>query len=220
MIILAIELSTVRASAALLADSRCMAERSWIEKTGQAQPLFRHVNDLCRETGVALEAIGLFACGRGPGAYSGLRIAVTAAQAWALPGQREVYAVDSGEALAAAVACGKDIQHVAVVGDARRDHLWMGLFESAGDGLKLIRPWSVVRPGDLAGELPSGTLCVTSDWSRLQPTIQKQAASLEWIREDRFPEARDVGLLAWGKKHLGRPSEPLTPIYLHPSVAK
>ena len=231
MIALAIELSSKHGSAAILSGREILAEETWDEKTVRGQHVFRILPGLLAKAAVSIEAVDVFAVGRGPGSYSGMRVAITAAQGFALPGRKIVHTVSSGEALAwetsraPAVAGVGDpgsprsaiAATVAVVGDARRGTVWFGVFESGGQGLSQIKPWTVCAPEKLAAELPPGTLVVSPDWHKLSPVLT--AMNLKCVERDVFPKARFVGQLALRKMEQGVPSEALVPIYTQPAVA-
>ncbi len=218
MIALAIELSSKHGSAAILSGREILAEETWDEKTVRGQHVFRILPGLLAKAAVSIEAVDVFAVGRGPGSYSGMRVAITAAQGFALPGRKIVYTVSSGEALAQEFMDSEKASSVAIVGDARRGTVWFGVFESGGHGLSQIKPWTVCAPEKLAAELPPGTLVASPDWHKLSPVLT--AMNLKCVERDVFPKARFVGQLALRKMEHGVPSEALVPIYTQPAVAK
>ena len=219
MIALAMEMSSATGSVALLRDGQVLGERSWHEKHVRAQHVFHAVPELLKESGLAVESIEAFLVGRGPGSYSGLRVAITASRALALPGGRLVYTVSSGEALAFELARDRKEGPIAIVGDARRGTLWFGLFEVKDRQLTCTGPWSVVASGDLASKLPAGCLVASPDWTRLGPVLSGLGGQGIHVEpRDCFPQARFVGELALGKWKAGVPSEALVPIYVHPAV--
>jgi len=218
MITLALELSSRHGSAALLSGRELLLEETWNEKDVRGQHVFKVLPPMLRNASIAMEAIDVFAVGRGPGSYSGMRVAITAAQTFALPGQKTVFTVSSGEALAQEVAEAEITSRVAVVGDARRNTVWFGVFEKAGQDLSQIKPWTVCEPEKLLAELPADTLIVSPDWHKLLPFLK--ALNLQCVEKDVFPKARIVGQLALRKLERGQPSEALVPIYTQPAVAK
>jgi tRNA threonylcarbamoyladenosine biosynthesis protein TsaB len=207
MIILALELSTVRASVALCDDDRVLAEDAWIEEQARHQHVFESVPALLRKVSLGWEDLGLYAAGRGPGAFSGIRIALMAAQMFALPLKRPVVAVSSGEALAAEFADGPTL----VCGDARRGTFWYGLF-GAGE----FSGWRYTKPEAWPDVVPAGARIVTSQWDRLA-ALRSQPVGGTWIEGDRHPSATAVARLALASHRAGR-TEPAEPIYLHPPV--
>ena len=218
MIALALELSSRHGSVALLSGHEVLAEETWDEKDFRGQHVFRVLPGMLRSASVTLEAIDLFAVGRGPGSYSGMRVALTAAQSFALPGRKTVYTISSGEALAREIADREKVSSIAIVGDARRGTVWFGLFEVRDQVLAQVKSWTVLPPDKLSAELPFGTLVVSPDRHKLSPILK--GLNLRCLDQDCFPKAKYVGQLALRKLELGLPSEPLTPIYTQPAVAK
>ena len=219
MLTLALELSTDQGSLAMLKGSEVIAEQVWHEKTVRHQHLFKALPVLLNQAGVRIEQVDLFAAGRGPGNYSGLRVAITTARVLALPGNKQVFTVASGEALAAEILADRSPSSLAIIGDARRDNLWYALFEKRADGVFQKQPWSLARLEDLGRALPPGCLAASPHYERLQSGLPwSELSHVEWIREDRCPAARRVGQRALQKLELGLPSEELNPIYMHPAV--
>ncbi len=217
---LAVELSTAEGSLALFEGAAPVAARTWREERRAQRSVFRALRAALEEAGWTPDAVDRFAVGRGPGVYSGLRVAMTLARGLALPAGRDVYAVASGAALAAELAAEGRGGPVAIVGDARRGHLWLGLFEPApGAGVRQAGDWQLVAPAALAGRLPAGATAATSEWARVGPhAAAHPAPGVRWIEGDRFPRAEWVGRLALERRAAGEPSEPLAPLYLHPAV--
>jgi tRNA threonylcarbamoyladenosine biosynthesis protein TsaB len=223
VIALALELSSRHGSAALLSGHEVLAEETWDEKNFRGQHVFNVLPNMLRKASLSLDVIDVFAVGRGPGSYSGMRVAITAAQVFALPGKKTVYTLSSGEALAQEIiAAGQprpaDAATIAIVGDARRGTVWFGVFEIQDQVLSQIKSWTVLAPDKLAAELPPGTLVVSPDWHKLSPVLK--GLDLKCLEQDHFPKARIVGQLALRKLELGVPSEPLLPIYTQPAVLK
>ena len=104
MLILAIEQSSVLASVALLNDGRVLAAERWHCTWNRSQNVFDILPSLLKNASVRPENIDVFAAGTGPGSFSGSRVAVSVAQALALPGGKRAIGISSGEALARDIA--------------------------------------------------------------------------------------------------------------------
>ena len=220
MNLLAIELSSRVGSLAILSDMTVRAECELAEEDRRSRGLFRVLPDLCARAGLELDELDLLAPGRGPGSYTGLRLAMTVAQALALPGQRPVYTADSGEALAWAVMQEQDADSVAVLGDARRGQVWIGAFGRTAAGPRAILPWSVVAPAEAMRLAPGEAVAVSSEWSALSARSEFDSLRpLRWIEQDLFPRARGLGFLALDRFSRGVPPPPPAPIYMHPAVS-
>ena len=103
MKVLALEFSTETASLALLDGGAVVAARSVDAGQRRSQGLFDAAAALLAGAGWTFAGVDAFAVGRGPGSYTGLRVSVTAANGWALPAQKPVWTMSSGEALAAEI---------------------------------------------------------------------------------------------------------------------
>ncbi|MBU0679081.1 MAG: tRNA (adenosine(37)-N6)-threonylcarbamoyltransferase complex dimerization subunit type 1 TsaB [Verrucomicrobia bacterium] len=218
MKMLAIELSTAQGSLALFDDDRILAAKEWNENAFRNQHIFVALPELFREAGESLDAVDCFMVGRGPGNFSGLRIGISAARGFALPDQKEVYAVSSGEALALSVCAGGSAGSVAVVGDARRNMLWFCLFSYQGSELKKVGDWEIAAYDEAAERIGDAQVVVSPDWERLKDRLAGGLAKLSWLEENRFPSAVDIGHLGTLKRASGLPSEELGPLYMHPPV--
>jgi tRNA threonylcarbamoyladenosine biosynthesis protein TsaB len=219
--ILGIELSSRQGSVALLRDGELLAEKHWIAERVRHNTVFDTLEELLQEAAVSYSDISLYAVGRGPGSFSGMRMSFAVAQALALPGRTDVRAVSSGAALARAAAR-EGMEQIAVVGDARRGQVWLGLFKAGeASGLPeknrcgvnrleaspvLIEDWKLVPYNEVS--VPEGTSVVSPEAERLENIFPR-------IGSARFPHAKEVAELA----RMQTQAEPLEPLYMHPPVS-
>jgi len=222
MLILAIEQSTSLSSVALLDDMALVAEREWNNNNFRNQHLFRVLPGLLREASVEPAAVDIFAVALGPGSFSGLRIAVSAARSLALPGKKPVLGVSSAEALAWQIFREKKATPIAIVGDARRNRLWVALFSATDNQIKMLAPFSLITFEQLASVLRQSSSIASPDWDRIgEKLIGFVPQHSLLIREKRAPAAHTVAELAV-RKFRSNPSagnKPLVPFYMHPPVA-
>lgn len=204
MRIFAIELSSTHGSIALVEDGKVVAEKSWIETFKNRQQLFDAMNEL----GVDWNTVDLFAAGRGPGAFSGMRISFSVVHALAAPGGKPIHVLNSGAALAAQFA----VPRVAVVGDARRNKVWAGVFA----GGELEKEFELMERDALAAFIPADTLVVSPDHARLEDLLSN-FQTLD-AAEPVFPTARKLAQLVFQRLETGVESEPFEPLYMHPPV--
>ena len=216
MITLAMELSTRRGSAALFIDDELRSNVEWEAGRKSGSKLFQSVQELLEKSGIGLEEVNTFAVGRGPGNYSGMRVTMTAANSFALPGSNRVFAISSGEALAAQASQEQDANHVLVLGDARKNSIWMGFYTA---GRKEHMDWKVVDDENELLDVPEDTLLVSSDWERIEDSpLVKKYAHHPRKAENLYPSAGTLGALVQDKIRQNLPSEDLTPIYTQPPV--
>lgn len=219
MIVLAIDCSSPVGGVALTRGGVLLGAREWNGDGRSRQQLFLHLGELLSETTVPAAAIDLFAVGRGPGNFSGLRSSMAAAQAMAMPGGRPVVALSSGR-LAAAAAFARDpaLQRVKVIGDARRGTLWHADFLPPGpDGVVAASDWRLATADELPASVAPGTLCISSDAARIREVYPRVAAAL-LPGEAVLPSAAILAAMARLVREQGLPSEPFEPVYMHPAV--
>lgn len=218
MITLGIECSSRQGSLALLKYGELIGEKSWIADRVRHNTIFQTLEELIEEAGISYSDISLYAVGRGPGSFSGMRMSFAIAQALALPEKKEVRAVSSGAALALNAArtllsaqqregqTGVSApQKIAVVGDARRGQVWMNVFNVDATSPSRLRSgeWKLVPYDEVS--VPEGTIVVSPEAERLTNIFPE-------IGEARFPHAKEVAELAQAG------SEEFEPLYMHPPV--
>ncbi len=204
-------------------DGHTLASHEWHETRKRDQHLFAALPAVLETAGVAIEELDRLAVGLGPGSFSGVRIAIAAASALALPDRRPIAGISSAAALAWQTMQASQATTVAVIGDARRQRLWMATYErDTTDGaLKPGLPLSLLPAETLPDRLPEAGCIVSSDWERLKDRLSPLAnAGWTLIAEPRYPSALDVAHLAaqLPEEGLVSPLDPPEPLYLHPAV--
>jgi len=150
MNILALETATQVASVALKVDGRV-----WDLQVEDAAARAETVLDLVRAIlGLAktdLSAVQAIAFGRGPGSFTGIRVATAVAQGLAYGRGVPVIPISS----LAALAQGAKAPHIAAAIDARRDEIYYGFFRRQENGLVIpMGPEQLGKPGLL--QVPAG----------------------------------------------------------------
>lgn len=204
MKIFAIELSSRFGSMALVEDGVVVAEERWEENFKNRQQLFDAMGVLETDWG----SIDCFAAGRGPGAFSGLRISFSVVNALAAPGGKPVYALNSGAALAEQRGATRTV----VVGDARRNKVWAGIFS----GSELEKEFQLLDRDELHDFVPLDALVVSPDHDRLEDLL----AGFKILdpAQPVFPTAGALGRLVGRRLEQNIASEPFEPLYMHPPV--
>jgi tRNA threonylcarbamoyladenosine biosynthesis protein TsaB len=133
MLILAVDTSTRTGSAALLRDSRVLAEISGYEETPHSTRLFRDVAELQNRTDFRLDQVDVFAVAAGPGSFTGLRVGLTAVKAWAEVHGKPIAAISGLEAIAAESLMGQEVgacnaRFIAPFLDARRGQIFGAIY--------------------------------------------------------------------------------------------
>lgn len=223
MNVLALELSTAEKSVALGTASGKVYERIWYEDRSRPDPLYEMLSEVRADSGLRWDDLAGILIGRGPGQYSGMRAAAAAAQGLALPGGLPVTGISSGAAQAWRMfrEPPQAEKAIAVLGDARRDRWWMGLFEMQGDALQPVLDWDLYTEDDLVSTVTAHKgYAVTSDWDRCSELLQAMFFGENSLHQGAFfPRASDLLSLHALREELGEDAEPPLPIYLHPPVA-
>ena len=100
MKILAIDTSSKNASVAITENEEKLIELNNADEKTHSQKLMLMIDEAFRKTGLSLEDIGLIACCLGPGSFTGVRIGIATAKAFADSKNIPAVGVNSLEELA------------------------------------------------------------------------------------------------------------------------
>lgn len=220
MNLLAIETATESCSAALLAGDRLL-ERSELAPRRHAELLLPMCEALLAEAGLRRADLDALAVGCGPGAFTGVRLAISAVQGIALALDLPVVAVSSLAALALqAPDNGADV--IALI-DARMGEIYAGTFRRDDAGLVVaIGAESVGAAVALSLPSANGWNVIGSGWiSYAEAIATRLPAPPVWADGARYPQAADIARLAAPLARAGRgvAAEQALPVYLRDKVA-
>lgn len=224
--ILAIDASTEACSVALL-DNGNIYKRYQLAPRKHAELLLPMVDEVIKEADLELISLDAIACCVGPGAFTGLRIAVSVAQGLAFASNLPCIAVSSLEILAINAFKQTQARFCMSSIDARMQEVYFATFERyEGSETRIIGKEAVFKPLDIKFEkLPidkhSEIALIGSGWSEY--TFNTSLNQLNTIQLDKqFPNAVDMLKLAERalKSEKLLKSEQLQPIYIRNNVAK
>ncbi|HYQ37739.1 MAG TPA: tRNA (adenosine(37)-N6)-threonylcarbamoyltransferase complex dimerization subunit type 1 TsaB [Pseudomonas sp.] len=216
--LLALDTATEACSVALLHGGRVHSRYEVIPRL-HAQRVLPMVQELLAEAGIALGAVDAIAFGRGPGAFTGVRIAVGVVQGLAFALDRPVLPVSNLAVMAQRAHREYGARQVATAIDARMDELYWGCYRLEAGEMRLAGVEAVLPPERV--ELPRGA---AGEWF---------GAGTGWAFASRIPvavAAMDAGLLphaedllslasfAWTRGE-ALPVEQAQPVYLRDNVA-
>jgi len=218
MKLLAFETATEACSVALWIDGE-VRERFEIAPRRHAELSLPWAEALLAEAGVAKSQLDAIAVGRGPGAFTGVRLAISIAQGIALALDRPVVPVST---LAALAMQGRGERILAAI-DARMGEVYVGAFRRAEVLVVPVGAESIVAPDAFA--LPGsdmrwsgvGTGFAAAD-AALRRTL---GARVSEVDADALPHAADVARLAADAYARGEVVAPerAEPAYLRDNVA-
>jgi tRNA threonylcarbamoyladenosine biosynthesis protein TsaB len=224
--ILALDTATGNCSAAVLVDGQLTARERLLER-GHAECILPMIDEVLADAGVSLAALTAIAFGRGPGSFTGVRLAASVTQGLAHGAGIPVVPVSDLAAAAQRVlgeAAGAE--RVLVCNDARMREVYWGCFaRSAGDLATPVTEERVTDPATVA--LPSGWTAGPGAYGagtgfaaypQLRSTFSGVLAGILEIH----PRAADIARLAVAEVAAGRlrTAEEALPVYLRDDVAQ
>jgi len=162
MRILAADTSSERGSVCLADDGEVLGEVR-LRRSGQhSDRFFRSVDFLLGHVSFGLPDIDLFVAARGPGSFTGLRVGLTAMQAFAATHGKPAAGISTLEAIA--WKCGVKEHWIAPVIDARRGEVYAAVYSRDNGGvLTEIRPPAVLPPDQWFASLPDSEILFCGD---------------------------------------------------------
>jgi tRNA threonylcarbamoyladenosine biosynthesis protein TsaB len=198
-------------SAAVLHEGGIAAQRAAPMARGQAEALMPMIAAVLAEARLAIEALDLVAVTVGPGAFTGLRIALAAAHGLGLAAGLPVLGITSFAAVAAQVPVeARGGRALVVALDSRRDELYLQAFGTDGSP---EGPGALVPPTEFAAWVPDRALILAGDGApRLAAALGPRPLSI--APGPGIADAADVARLAAAAWRPGfRPPRP-RPLYL------
>lgn len=222
MNLLALETSTEALSVALSIDGE-VRERFELAPRRHAELALPWADDLLAQAGLKRSQLDAIAVGRGPGAFTGVRLGIALAQGIALALDRPVVPVSTLAALAMrAVMSGAQSRILAAI-DARMGEVYVAAYETTADGLRALSSEVVTAPD--AVELPDandGWTGVGTGFDAGEGALRRRlGARFATIDAAQLPHAADVARLATVAFTRGEAvaAEKVEPAYLRNNVA-
>ncbi|MEH6565165.1 MAG: tRNA (adenosine(37)-N6)-threonylcarbamoyltransferase complex dimerization subunit type 1 TsaB [Halopseudomonas sp.] len=217
--LLALDTATEACSAALLHEGE-VVYRSEVIPREHARRLLPMLEELMRERGIALGQVDALVFGRGPGAFTGVRIATGMVQGLAFASGKPVIAVSNLAALAQRAWREHQAEYVAAAIDARMDEVYWGVFGLSGGVMLPLSDERVCAPEQV--ELPPQPaerplVGAGTGWQY----AERLAAKADECWPEMLPDARDLLTLALPRWQAGEvlDAADAQPVYLRDKVA-
>lgn len=221
MRLLAFETATEACSVAVYVDGE-IRERFDLAPRRHAELALPWADEMLAEAGIAKSQLDAIAVGRGPGAFTGVRLAIAVAQGIALALDRPVLPVSTLAALAMRADTANEGDRILAAIDARMGEVYLGAFARHGDDLVALEDEVVVKPDDPT--IPQG-----DSWHGVGTGFAAAEAALSLRLHGRLvtvdaaalPHAADVARLAALAFVRGEAvaAERIEPAYLRNNVA-
>lgn len=220
--ILAIETAAESCSAALLIGTE-VRERFLVQPRGHSELILGMMDELLVEAGLRLADLDALAFGRGPGSFTGVRIATGVVQGAAFAAELPVVPISTLAALAQGLVRESGARRILPAFDARMGEVYWAAYEVGERGLVHPCLAEEVAPADRVS-LPSGGDWhgAGSGWRTYGAVLgQRLGAALAGVSPDLLTSARDVALLGADAyaRGLAVAAELALPVYLRDRVA-
>ena len=220
MNLIALETSTEACSVAIL-HGDLLIERFEVAPRRHAELALPWAEALLGEAGLSRKALQLVAVGRGPGAFTGVRLGVSLAQGMALALDIPAIAISTLAALAMRARADEGERVLAAI-DARMGEVYAGAFERDGADLVALStetvspPEAVVLPDD--GRWHGAGTGFAALEGALQARLQPQLASVDAGVLPHASDLAQLATLAFARGEVFAP-ERVEPAYLRDNVA-
>ncbi|MGP5711340.1 tRNA (adenosine(37)-N6)-threonylcarbamoyltransferase complex dimerization subunit type 1 TsaB [Vreelandella alkaliphila] len=223
--LLALDASSSACSAALLrqqgSQRECLA-RFEMTPRAHTRRLMPMVDDILAEANISTQQLDAVAFGRGPGSFTGLRIAAGAAQGLAFGLDRPLLGISTLEALALQAHRRYHFRHVVTALDARMGEIYAATWHCLNDTLSLQSDEVVVAPANFC--LPAeetdwvGVGSGFTLWDDFALSLQ---ANMSQHLTDLEPRAEEMAWLAARDLEAGlaQAAHEAQPVYLRNDVA-
>ena len=217
MKLLALDTATEACSAAVWVDGAVLERYEWAPRR-HATLILPMIESVLAEAGLSVTQLDAIAVGRGPGAFTGVRISVGITQGIAFAADLPVAMVSTLAVLALGAARATHQTRVAVALDARMGEVYWGVYAVASTDAELLgeerccAPEAVIAPvGEWFG--------AGSGWSAHADTLARRLTISDWWG-DCYPRAGDVARLAAAPSRRGEwvAAEQALPVYLRDRV--
>ena len=226
MNILAIETATDACSCAL-EFSGTVTTRHVVEPRRHTELLLPMIDEVLAHAGAELAALDAIAFGRGPGSFTGLRIACSVAQGLGFGADRPLVAVSTLQVVAAGMHRSRGTPRVLVALDARMAEVYWGGFE--WDGVTMVPAFeeSVVSPDAVPVPHAGEWAGAGSGWVAHRAVLEERVTDrlgrpADPVDASRLPQARDMLVPARLTLEAGLAVAPedAAPVYLRSRVAR
>jgi tRNA threonylcarbamoyladenosine biosynthesis protein TsaB len=221
--ILAIETATAACSVALYIDGE-ISERHALAPREHAMLILPMIDALLVEADLPVGALDAIAYGRGPGSFTGVRIAASVVQGIAFAADLPVIAVSTLATLAQGAMRETGEDRVMAAFDARMAEVYWGLYVREPDGLPRLQGEECVRaPGAVAVPESGLWTAAGNGWGSYRRELLERAGQrVSRLLPDLEPMAGDLAPLAAQHFRQGEilRAEEAVPVYLRDTVVR
>ncbi len=196
--LLALDASSDLCSVSLYLEGKVLNRQQLLPRA-HARLLLPMVESFLNEADLTLQDLDVLACGRGPGSFTGIRIACSMVQSFGFGLRKPIVLVSTLRAMAAGAYRQQNLKQVLVTLNATQQDVYWGLFELDNNGV--MQPVST---------------------EKVEPKEQIVLPPGNWKPYSEYPEAQDVAHIAAVEYKLGHTifAEKVEPVYLKTEFVK
>ena len=221
MKLLAIETATESCSAALLIEGEIFSINE-VAPRRHNEIILSMCEQVLAQGQTELSQLNAIAFGRGPGAFTGVRLAASVTQGIALAHDLPVVPVSSLAAMAQAAYQSKQATQVLSCIDARMQEVYIGLFQhNQEDIMQAVIDEQVIKPELIEINISKDCVGIGSGWKCYAETLQQKCGKHISYDESAYPEAEFVARLGNYYFQQGQTVSAIEalPVYLRDNVA-
>lgn len=223
MKLLALDTATEACSAALLIDGELIS-RYVLAPREHAHTIIPMMDELLAEAGLVLSQLDAIAFGRGPGSFTGVRVAASLTQGVAYGAGLPVIPVSTLATLAQATMTEQGSEHILAAIDARMQEVYWAEYHQDAEGHAiLVGDEQVIPPAEVPLPTGSNYSGTGSGWATYADELgQRLGDVVTQTQPDALPQAHYVAQLAAVYHAQGYTVEATAalPVYLRDQVAK
>ena len=169
--------------------------------------------------GWKIQDIDYFACGLGPGSFTGLRIGVSTIKGMAFGRTQPVVGISTLDILARNAPGELNRKRIIPVLDARRGLLYYSIYAKVNGRLRRMIPYRLARKNEFSKDVRSGSIILGDGLKCCLDELHRCSLGITLLDEDYwYPKANQLVRLAQERIKEGKfcDSSKIKPIYLYP----
>jgi len=214
--LLAIDTSSAQIGIALYDGAQVLAESFWISKKHHTTQLAPALAGLLSHTSVSMDIVSALGVALGPGSFTSLRVGLSLVKGIALARKLPVIGISTMDVIAVAQPFSK--LPLAVVLQAGRGKLALGLYKSSKNGWQAQGLARVVMVDALADEIESPTIIAGELSAEERQRLARKKVNIKLASPAQCVRRPAIlAELAWARWQAGKVDDvaTLAPVYLH-----
>ncbi|MCK4870620.1 MAG: tRNA (adenosine(37)-N6)-threonylcarbamoyltransferase complex dimerization subunit type 1 TsaB [Gammaproteobacteria bacterium] len=194
--ILGIETSSAAISVGLLVDG-AIETKFQVAPRQHAKLVLPYIEELLQRAQLKLADLDAIAFGRGPGSFTGVRIAAAITQGLAYAQQLQVVPVSTLQIYAQGAWRQSQAERVVVAVDARMQEIYWGQYQLVDGLMQPAQEDSLLKPEAVQQLVGDGWFAVGDAWRVYQEQLlAKVGGHLHGVEAEFYPHAEDLLVLA------------------------